>query len=267
MTLANYNDIAIGPVTIHMYGLMIALGFIAAYIMTSKRAKNNGLDDDVIWGIFIGALVGGLLGTKILYYIVSIPDIINDISILWDFKNGYVVYGGIIGGVIAAYFVCKRHRVNFLEYFDLTMPAVSLGQAFGRLGCTFAGCCYGRETDCIAHITYESSSFAPNGVALIPTQLISSAGNLLIMILLLIFSRKNDKEGRVGALYFILYGIGRFGVEFLRNDYRGSIGVLSTSQFISCILVVVGILAFIWFGRDKTLGNRWEGMKHIKSEK
>lgn len=263
MTLDNYNDITVGPLTLHMYGIMIAVGFVAALIMTSYRAKKRDMDEDVVWGIFYAAVIGGLIGTKVLFYIVSIPDIINDISILWDFSNGFVVYGGIIGGVIAAYIVCRRHRANFLEYWDLTMPAVSLGQAFGRVGCTFAGCCYGQETDGAIHIKYLASSFAPNGVELIPTQIFSSLGNFIIMIILLLFARKNKKAGRVGALYFILYSLGRFGIEFFRNDYRGSVGILSTSQFIACILFVVGVILFIAFGRDENAKPRWEGMKHF----
>ena len=97
-----FNDIVIGPITIHMYGVMIAAGFLAALLMTLRRGKKRGYDEDIIWGIFFCAIIGGMLGTRILYYIVEIPEIMKDPSILWDFKNGYVVYGGIIGGILAA---------------------------------------------------------------------------------------------------------------------------------------------------------------------
>ena len=96
-----FNDIVIGPITIHMYGVMIAAGFLAALLMTLRRGKKRGYDEDLIWGIFFCAIIGGMLGTRILYYIVEIPEIMKDPSILWDFKNGYVVYGGIIGGILA----------------------------------------------------------------------------------------------------------------------------------------------------------------------
>ena len=97
-----FNDIVIGSITIHMYGVMIAAGFLAALLMTLRRGKKRGYDEDLIWGIFFCAIIGGMLGTRILYYIVEIPEILKDPSILWDFKNGYVVYGGIIGGILAA---------------------------------------------------------------------------------------------------------------------------------------------------------------------
>ena len=90
-----------------------------------------------------------------------------------------------------------------MPYFDLVMPAVSFAQGFGRFGCFFAGCCYGRETDAWYGITFHNSSFAPNGVKLIPTQLISAAGDFIICALLLWFASKRPKTGRVAAAYLV----------------------------------------------------------------
>lgn len=240
-----FNDISIGPVTIHMYGLMIAIGFLAALAMCSHRGKKRGMDDDIIWGIFLCAVVGGLVGTRLLFYIVEIPQIINDPSILWNFKNGYVVYGGIIGGILASYLYCRKKKVSFFQYFDLVMPAVSFAQGFGRIGCFCAGCCYGRETDAWYGITFHNSSFAPNNVKLIPTQLISSAGDFLFCGILLWYASKKPKTGRVAAMWLLLYGVGRFAIEFLRNDFRGSVLGLSTSQFISVGIVAAGVVLYL----------------------
>ncbi len=239
-----FNDLKIGPVTIHMYGLMIAIGFLSALLLTSHRGKKKGMDDDVIWGIFFCAIFGGLVGSRVLYYIVEFPQILKDPSILWNFKNGYVVYGGIIGGVLASYIYCRIKKVLFLEYFDLVMPAVSLAQGFGRIGCLCAGCCYGRPTDAWYGITFQNSNFAPNGIKLVPTQIISSIGDFVFCGILLWYAGRKPKAGRVGALWMLLYGVGRFVIEFLRNDYRGSIGVLSTSQIISIGIVAAGAVMF-----------------------
>lgn len=240
-----FNDLKIGPVTIHMYGLMIAIGFLSALLLTSHRGKKKGMDDDVIWGIFFCAIFGGLVGSRVLYYIVEFPQILKDPSIPWNFKNGYVVYGGIIGGVLASYIYCRIKKASFLEYFDLVMPAVSLAQGFGRIGCLCAGCCYGRPTDAWYGITFQSSNLAPNGIRLIPTQIISSIGDFVFCGILLWYAGRKPKTGRVGALWMLLYGVGRFMIEFLRNDYRGSIGVLSTSQIISIGIVAAGAVMFV----------------------
>ncbi|MDE7325319.1 MAG: prolipoprotein diacylglyceryl transferase [Lachnospiraceae bacterium] len=244
-----FNDIPIGPVTIHMYGLMIALGFLSAYYLCVYRGRRRGLSEDILWGILCCAIVGGLIGTRLLYYIVEFPSILKDPSILWDVKNGYVGYGGIIGGVLAGFWYCRKKKVSFLKYFDLVMPAVALAQGLGRLGCFFAGCCYGRQTDAWYGITFHNSKFAPNNVKLVPTQLISSAGDFVICGILLFYASKNPRDGRVASAYLMLYGIGRFIVEFWRNDYRGSIGWMSTSQIISVGIVAVGILLYILLPR------------------
>lgn len=241
-----FNDIVIGPITLHMYGLMIAIGFIMALFVCTKRSPKLGLDPEICWGIFYGAIIGGLLGTRLLYYIVSIPQIIEDPSILWDFSHGYVVYGGIIGGILAGYIYTKLiKKVDFLAYFDLVMPSVAMAQGFGRIGCFFAGCCYGAETDAWYGITFPVNSLAPAGVKLIPTQIISSLGDFAFFGLLILYASKNKVKGRVASAYLLLYGIGRFVIEFFRNDYRGSIGFLSTSQIISIAIVAIGIVMYL----------------------
>lgn len=235
-----FNDIAIGPVTLHMYGIMIATGILAALALCLYRAGRKGLEEDAVWGIFYCAVLGGVAGARLLYYIVELPQILKDPSILWDFRTGYVVYGAILGGLLAVYAYCRVKKKPFLPYLDLVMPSLALGQGFGRIGCFCAGCCYGRETDAWYGVTFSHSAYAPNGVPLIPTQLISSAGDFAICGILLLFARKNPRTGLVAALYMLLYGTGRFLVEFLRDDYRGSVGVLSTSQFISIGIVAAG---------------------------
>lgn len=239
------NDIKIGPVTIHMYGLMIGIGFVAAYLICCTRAKKKGLSEDILWGILLCSIAGAVIGTRLLYYLVSIPQILEDPSILWNFRNGYVVYGGIIFGVLFSYIYCKKKQVAFLQYFDLVMPSVSAAQGFGRIGCFFAGCCYGKQTDSWFHIVYTQSNFAPNHVPLLPTQLLSSAGNFLIAGILFWFSTKTKTDGMVGVMYMILYSIGRFFIEIFRNDFRGEWGGLSTSQLISIIVFILGI--FFWW--------------------
>lgn len=239
------NDISVGPLTIHVYGLMIGLGFLAALGLCLLRSKKFGLLNEHLWNIFYCAIIGGVVGARLLYIIVELPNIVKDVSILWDFSNGFVVYGGLFGGIFAGWLYCKKAKINFIDYFELVMPGVSLAQGIGRIGCLFAGCCYGKETDSWFAIEYHKSNHAPNGVKLIPTQIISSVGDFLICAILVIYASKKPKRGHVALAWVILYSVGRFAVEFLRNDHRGSIGVLSTSQMISIALALVSIILFI----------------------
>lgn len=259
-----FNDIVLGPITIHMYGLMMAIGFVFALYMSVFRGKKRGLNEDSIYGILICALLGGFIGCRLLYYIVEFPSILQDPSILWNFSVGYVVYGGIIGGIVASYiYLTFIRKESFIDYFDLVMPAVAAAQGFGRIGCFFAGCCYGAQTDSWFHIVFTNSSFAPNHVKLIPTQLMSSAGDFVIAGILVWFASKKPLRGRVAAAYLVVYGIGRFIIEFFRNDYRGSIGVLSTSQIISLFMVTIGVVLFLL---APGLFNRKEGTDEQTNE-
>ncbi len=254
-----YNDLfSIGSFTVHGYGLMIAIGVIVALIVGEKRAVKKGLSDDEIFNLTFVALISGFLGAKLLYCIVEWKSFIKDpIEVLSG--HGFVVYGGIIGGILGCLLYCIIRKLHFWRYFDVVLPSVAIAQGFGRIGCFLAGCCYGRETDSPFGIVFHDSNFAPNGVKLIPTQLISSAACFVMAAILICYARKDRNPGRVGALYFILYSVGRFFIEFLRNDYRGEIGILSTSQFISIFIFIIGIIIFAVAKPDKNV--------ELKSEK
>lgn len=239
-----YNDIiSIGPITIHGYGLMIAIGILAAMFIGDARAKKRGLQSDEIYNLTLVCAFFGFLGAKLLFCIVEWRQFIqNPLSLLKS--SGFVVYGGIIVGVLAGFLWTKFRKLNFWDYFDIVLPSVAVAQAFGRLGCFLAGCCYGRETNAWYGIAFRNSLYAPNHVKLIPTQLISAAGMFVIAGILFFYARKERKRGQVGFFYLILYSIGRPCVEFLRNDYRGEIGIFSTAQFISVFILIFGVVGF-----------------------
>ena len=247
-----YNDwLTIGPVTIHGYGACIAIGLLLALFMASYRGKKKNLNDDVIYGIVFIAAVFGFLFAKLMYCLVEWKDFIKD-PLSFISSSGFVVYGGITGGIIAVIIYCKIKKVDFMEYLELCMPSVALGQAFGRVGCFFAGCCYGRETTSPIGIVFHNSNYAPNEIKLIPTQLFSAAGDLLNMALLLFISKHTKKKGTVTACYIMFYSVGRYIIEIFRADERGSIGKLSTSQFYGIISLMIGLAMFIVVQNRKT---------------
>ncbi len=246
-----YNNlITIGNFTIHGYGLMIGIGIIAAWVVAEKRAGSLGLDTNRLWYMTICVLVFGWVSAKILYYITEIPAIIENPRILLDFANGFVVYGGIIGGLLSGLIYCRRHKISFLEYADLMLPSVALAQGFGRIGCFLAGCCYGVETSSPFHLVFHNSEFAPNGVPLVPTELISSGLNFLNFAVLLLIARRKPRHGTVVVCYLLFYSVGRFIIEFFRGDLiRGAVGPLSTSQFISIWVFAAALIILIGMNR------------------
>ena len=238
------NDLfSIGPLTVHSYGLMIALGILVCVFMGMYRARKYGYKDEAVLDIAILGILSGFVGAKLLYVLVEFDSFLkNPMDVLGS--EGFVVYGGIIVGALVGILYCRIKKLPCWEYFDLLAPSIAVAQGFGRIGCFLAGCCYGRPTGTFWGVTFPEGSFAPAGVPLIPTQLISSAGDFIITGILLVYSKHNKKAGNVGILYMLLYGIGRFLVECLRSDDRGTVGLLSTSQFISIGIILLAIILF-----------------------
>lgn len=241
-----YNELfSIGPLTIHGYGASIALGLLLALFLASARAKKKGMNDDICYGIVFVASICGFLGAKIMYCLVEWKSFIASPATFLS-NSGFVVYGGITGGIISVLLYTKIKKVNFLDYLELCVPSVALAQGFGRIGCFLAGCCYGKPTDAWYGMAFSHSDFAPNGVKLIPAQLISAGADFLNMAVLLLIAKYSKKRGSVLACYIIFYSIGRYFIEMLRSDERGNVGALSTSQFYGLFSLALGLGIFIW---------------------
>ena len=244
----------IGPFTVYGYGLMIAIGIFSAYCLAEYRARKIGLDEERVFGMTLWAVIGGILGGKILYFITILPQIFADLSLLYrNLLEGFVIYGALIGGFIGIVLYCRIWKMKLLAYLDLALPSVALAQGFGRIGCLLAGCCYGRETSGAFAITFHESAYAPNGVPLVPTQIISSVLDFLHFFILLYFVKKWKKnDGQVTGLFFMLYSAGRFVLEYFRGDLeRGSVGVLSTSQFLAIFMFIFGAVFFFVLSKKK----------------
>lgn len=267
---------SIGKLNVPGYGFMIGIGFIVALLLGEYRAKKKGLSQESVIDMAIIAILCGFLGAKLLYVIVNFQEFIEAPGSVLG-RAGFVVYGGIIAGVLCCLLYCHIKKLSFLQYFDLIIPEVAIAQGFGRIGCFLAGCCYGRQTDSAFGVIFPEGSLAPAGVKLIPTQLISAAGDILFAVILIVISdvvfksvvygnSRNDAEssektasgskkfghvaGDIGCFYLWMYGVGRFLIEFLRDDYRGAVGALSTSQFISLFIVLGGIVLFVFNRRN-----------------
>lgn len=237
---------SIGPFTVYGYGLMVGIGIVTAYLLVEHLARKKKLDPEPVFGLTIFSVIGGFAGSKLLYFLTRLGDIIKDVSVIRDVATGWVVYGGIIGGILTAIIYCKVKKMEFLRYLDIALPAVAMAQGFGRVGCFLAGCCYGMPTDSWCAITFTESAYAPNGVPLVPTQLISSGLDFLLFGVLLFLLFKLKAPGQVGGFYLVFYSIGRFILEFYRGDLiRGNVGTLSTSQFISIFTALAGVL-LVW---------------------
>lgn len=238
----------IGPLTIRMYGLFVAIGMLIGlqYVVVMGRKKN--IPDTLIMDMGFWSVVAGLVGARLMYvllnwryYAANLFDIVK----IWE--GGLVYYGGVIAGILAAVFFLRRHReIGLWAVFDLVAPGLALGHFFGRIGCFFAGCCYGAPCELPWSVTFsDPASLAPLNAQLHPTQLYEAIGTAAIFVILHLFSRRSPRAGYVTAAYLALYGIVRFSLEYFRGDDRGAfLAGFSPGQVISLILILSAAVIF-----------------------
>ncbi len=247
----------IGNFPIHTYGVFLALGMMLGLYAAARLGSRDGLSRDRIYDLGLWTLIGALVGSKLLMFVVD--DHVEIFSL--DFlRSGGVYYGGFLGGLLTVVLLTIYYKMPFWKVGDAFAPGVALGQFFGRQGCFSAGCCWGKETHLPwgVHFTEKGHEFTgvpvygPDGsdLYLHPTQLYESFFMLLVFAFLSYLHKRKKFDGQVLIAYGVIYGIWRFAVEFVRDDPRGSLfglnGVLglSTSQIIS-LLVGLGALAFM----------------------
>lgn len=247
----------IGNFPITTYGIFLAAGMLLALFVASRLAARDGLPRERIYDIGMWVLIGGLVGSKALMFLVE--DNVNVFSL--DFlRSGGVYYGGFLGGFIALLILIRFYKLPFWKVADALAPGVALGQAFGRQGCFAAGCCWGKPTDLpwgvhfteLGHEYTGVPIYGPTGadLHLHPTQLYESFTMLLVFGLLVYLHRHKKFDGQVLIAYGIIYSIFRFLIEFVRDDPRGdlfgltSLTGFSTSQLIS-LLVAAGAIVFM----------------------
>ncbi|MBO7364795.1 MAG: prolipoprotein diacylglyceryl transferase [Lachnospiraceae bacterium] len=248
---------SIGSVTVYGYGLMIALGIILIFIIFLRLAPKYGLDPDIYFNGGVIGVITGLIGAKVMYWIIELDEVIKDPSMLLRLDGGFVVYGGLIVGItVPIIYICGMKKLPILPAFDIAAMLIPFGQGFGRIGCLLSGCCYGRPVPEGAWygITFPAGADAPAGIPLYPTQIMSFVFDFLLCAFLFYRMDRNKFRGQNLALYMIIYSVGRFIVEFFRGDDRGDylFGVLSPSQAISIVTLVGGIIVYIYF-RNKAL--------------
>ena len=232
--------------TIPMYGVMSASGMLAAFILLGITRKYTRFSEDHALSVAIWAILFGFLGSKILYWIVELKQILADPAfMLHTLREGFVFYGALLGGLVGVGIYAARKKFPFFAFTDFAIPGLVLGQAFGRVGCFFAGCCYGMECETPISIVFPAGGVAPAGVPLLPTQLMEAAFLFLLTILLVVLLKKKKPFGTVSGWYMVLYGAWRFAIEFFRRDERGSVGALSTSQFISIFIFAGGVALLV----------------------
>lgn len=237
----------IGPMTLHTYGVLLAVAFIVGLWVAAWQARRAGLDPGRITDLSVYVLIAGLLGAKVLLLVVEWEHYSRNLRELFSLvQSGGVFYGGLLGAIPVAIWYARKHALPPWQVADVLAPGVVIGQAIGRLGCFSAGCCHGRRCELPWAVTFRDEYAArvvgvPLDTPLHPTQLYEAAACLAIFGLLVWMASRKAFHGQIALAYVGLYAVARFVIEFYRGDAaRGTVlgGALSTSQFIAIVTVL-----------------------------
>lgn len=240
---------------IHSYGFLLALAFTAGLHVSARAAVREHLESAKIYDLGLYIALSALLGAKLLMFVAEFEYYSQNPGEIFSFstlRSGGVYYGGFILAVVVAVAYTRAKHLPLWKVTDAFSPGIALGQSIGRLGCFAAGCCYGKPTHSLLGVTFTNPySNQTVGVPLLiplhPTQLYEAAANLVIFAILWLKLKRKKFDGQVFILYLTFYSVVRFTIEFFRGDPdRGFLfgGLLSTSQFISVILMIAAATLF-----------------------
>ena len=245
--------------TIPTYGIFAGLGLVAAVIYLLLTEDKRDFPTRHTESALAVCVIGAFLGAKVVYLCTVLPAFLRAIaSIASDpagffrayLQSGFVFYGGLWGVLLAGYLYCRKAKLSFFSMCRTMLPMVPLFHAFGRVGCFCAGCCYGVPSPW--GIAFSCSLFAPNGVTLLPVQLLEAAGEAILFGVLVWMARKPGSGKAMLQLWLAAYSVMRFVLEFFRGDlYRGTAAGLTTSQWFALLSVAALLLLQLHPGKRK----------------
>jgi phosphatidylglycerol:prolipoprotein diacylglycerol transferase len=242
----------IGSWPVYSYGVLLALAYLAGLQLAVIRARRWGLNATKVMDFGIYLIIAALVGAKLMLVAVDFDYFrAQPRELLSLVRAGGVFYGGLLGALAVGLWLVRRYGLPVWTTADLFAPGIAVGHVVGRLGCLLAGCCYGQPTDAAWGITFTHPVAAANvgtplGLPLHPTQLYDAGAELVILAVLLLMERRGRGfPGRTFWLYMMLYAISRYVVEIYRGDPRGMIWGMSTSQFVSILIVPLALVMLL----------------------
>ncbi|MFO7891779.1 MAG: prolipoprotein diacylglyceryl transferase [bacterium] len=252
---------SIGRLEIRAYGFMLALSFLIGIFWASKRAKQRGLNPNQVVDLSLLILLSSIIGSRILYVFTHLEEFRDHWTDTFNpFQSsgqigiaGLTLLGGVLLAIIVIVVYCRWKKISLLKLFDVIAPVFGLGVFLTRIGCFLNGCCYGRPCDLPWAMKFPLKSAAGYhffDTAIHPTQLYSSLYGLIIMIVIVLVDKKKHVDGFITGLAFIMYGIFRFLVDFVRyyeDTDMVSLGFydITINQLISIGMVLFGIILLI----------------------
>jgi len=239
---------------IRWYGIMAAVGFMAAVFIMQRIRNHADLKKEQVSDITMIGMIGGVIGARIFYVVQFWDQFSNNYAeIIRIDHGGLVFYGGFIVALASIIYYCAVKGISIIAVLDVAAPSIAIGHAAGRIGCFMNACCYGKACDLPWGVVYPANTEPGHrftDIALHPVQIYEVIGNIIICAILL-FVLRRVKKGQTAAIYLILYGVLRFVDELFRGDHSDTfIWTLTRAQFIGIILIPVGLIWFLILKRS-----------------
>jgi phosphatidylglycerol:prolipoprotein diacylglycerol transferase len=236
----------IGDFHITSFGAMVAVSFLVAFWVSGMEFERKGMSRRLHEHIFLAALVGGILGAKLLFLIENVPlsDLVSYPMHYLLLRGGLTFYGGLFLALFASFVITKKHKESFWKVLDATAPALAIAYATGRVGCLLVGDDYGIASTLPWAMPFPKGS-PPTLEAVHPTQLYETIIMSFVFLALWKIRKKDKPIGWLASIYLGLAGLERFFVEFIRNTTESPISGLSVAQIMALALILIGALKYI----------------------
>lgn len=257
----------LGPIEIHAYGLMLAISFLIGIYWAMARAPKRGIEKNDILDLSIVVVICAILGSRLFYVVTHLDefkgrwtDTFNPLQSSGELGiSGLSMLGGVVLVLIALVVYCRVKQISIIRLCDTLAPTFALGIGLTRIGCFLNGCCFGKPCDmgwCMKFPLNSPAGSVLQNTAIHPTQLYASLYGFIILLIIVLADRKKRQDGFLLSLFFMLYGISRFAIDFVRY-YEASVqfhflGVAFTfNQAISLALFLLGLSFFIRLNLNK----------------
>lgn len=241
----------IGSFELRSYGFFVAVSLAVGTWLAAREAQRRGLDRALVYDFLLWAVIAGFAGARLYFVLLSEPGYFLErpweIPAIWS--GGLAFQGGLLAGVAAGLWFCRRRRIPLWRFADAVAPGLILGQTVGQVACLLNGDTFGKPTTLPWAMTFtDPRSFAPLGIPLHPLQVYEGLAYLAVFLLVWGLRRRCVREGDLFLVYVAGYAVARFAMEFFRAD-PPMIGGLIVPQVVS----VLALAAALWFGRRQRL--------------
>lgn len=254
----------LGPLDVRWYGIFVALGFFLGFSFVSWLGPKRGIEREDVADFVLWGMLGGLFGARAFYVVQNWSQFAAaPLEMIRIDHGGLVYYGGLFGACLAVIVTCRVKKLPVWTVGDLLVLALPLGHAVGRIGCFLNGCCFGWPYNGPCAVEYPPATgvlqvqkaaglaelHAHEALAVFPVQLVAALMNLALFGVLLLIAPRLARRGQLVGAYLVLYGVGRFAVEFGRGDYVQRVGIFTPAQVFCFFVAPAGVALFFALGK------------------